>query len=349
MPLATRSTTNPSWLLCGPSTTDLWLPPRSQKKGEWHDLQILATPSGSRRRRLRADRVGFRRGHCGRRRRGRRSAAHRLHAQRNGRSGADHKRRLRYVSPGEAGRGNLHDADAAGANVNTDCETTLGPHNETSIAVNPTNPDNIIGGANDYQLGLNPGGHVSETVLSRAHVSFDGGKTWSEYPLNANSTYQATGDPAVAFDADGHAYYATLGFRFVGPGNAQNPDVLVSNSGDGGKTWDTSESPREAASGRASVTCWTRSTSRRGGTGTRSSPSATSVSARRAHTSAAASTAPSRTTTARRGRAPQLISGDLDDAVRVGANGGVQRTHLRSLHEHRRPDHAAGTRTTPSR
>ena len=126
------------------------------------------------------------------------------------------------------------------ANVNTDCEATAGPHNETSIAVNPTNPNNIIGGANDYQLGLNPGGHVSETVLSTAHVSFDGGKTWSEYPLNANSTYQATGDPAVAFDADGHAYYATLGFRFVGPGNAQNPDVLVSNSGDGGRTWDTS-------------------------------------------------------------------------------------------------------------
>ena len=127
------------------------------------------------------------------------------------------------------------------ANVNTDCDQlTVGPHNETSIAVNPTDPNNIIGGANDYQLGLNPGGHVSETVLSRAHVTFDGGRTWSEYPLNANSAYQATGDPSVAFDAEGHAYYATLGFRFVGPFNAQNPDILVSNSGDGGRTWETS-------------------------------------------------------------------------------------------------------------
>jgi len=127
------------------------------------------------------------------------------------------------------------------ANVNTDCEKGLGeengPHNETSIAVNPSNPLNMIGGANDYQLGLNPGGHVSETVLSRAHVTFDGGKTWSEYPLYSNSAYQATGDPSVAFDATGHAYYATLGFRFVGPFNATNPDVLVANSGDGGKTW----------------------------------------------------------------------------------------------------------------
>jgi hypothetical protein len=128
-------------------------------------------------------------------------------------------------------------ATQTGANVNTDCAPVSGPHNETSIAVNPTNPSNMIGGANDYQLGLNPGGHVSETVLSRAHVTFNGGRTWSEFPLYSNSAYQATGDPAVAFDASGHAYYATLGFRFVGPFNAQNPDVLVANSGDSGKTW----------------------------------------------------------------------------------------------------------------
>ena len=124
------------------------------------------------------------------------------------------------------------------ANVNTDCETTsTGPHNETSIAINPTDPNNMIGGANDYQLAINPGGHVSETVFSRAHVTFDGGKTWSMYPVFSNSSYQGTGDPALAFDAAGHAYYGTLGFRFVGPRNATNPDVLVSNSGDGGKTW----------------------------------------------------------------------------------------------------------------
>jgi hypothetical protein len=130
-------------------------------------------------------------------------------------------------------------ATTSAANVNTDCETN-GPHNETSIAVNPTNPLNMIGGANDYQLGLNPGGHVTETVESRAHVTFDGGRTWSEYPLFANQAYQATGDPALAFDADGHAYYGTLGFRFVGPTSATNPDVLVSNSGDGGRTWTVS-------------------------------------------------------------------------------------------------------------
>ncbi len=142
------------------------------------------------------------------------------------------------TNPAVAGVAICSTATSSDANVNTDCnDGTAGAHNETSIAVDPTNPNHIIGGANDYQLTLNPDGHVSETVLSRAHVTFDGGKTWAEYGLFSNSAYQGTGDPALAFDASGHAYYATLGFRFVGPFNAQNPDVLVSNSGDGGKTW----------------------------------------------------------------------------------------------------------------
>ncbi len=122
-------------------------------------------------------------------------------------------------------------------NVNVSCEGT-GPHNETSIAVNPADPDNLISGANDYQLAINPGGHVAQSTRSRATVSFDGGHSWTVYPIRTTSTYQATGDPAVDFDDAGNAYYATLGFRFVGPANAQNPDVLVSVSKDGGVTWD---------------------------------------------------------------------------------------------------------------
>jgi hypothetical protein len=121
-------------------------------------------------------------------------------------------------------------------NVDTDCEKT-GPSNETSIAVNPTDENNMIGGANDYQLLVNPGGRVAQSVHSRAHVTFDGGRTWSTYPIAFGGTYQATGDPAVAFDAAGRAYYATLGFRFVGQANALTPDILVANSANGGRTW----------------------------------------------------------------------------------------------------------------
>ena len=123
-------------------------------------------------------------------------------------------------------------------NVNTDCEGTA-PHNETSIAVNSTNPLNRIGSANDYQLFLSSGGSVNETIYSRAHVTFDGGQSWTTYPI-AYHGYIATGDPAVSFDAHGTAYLATLGFVFSqGVSGGNTPDVLVAHSTDGGKTWST--------------------------------------------------------------------------------------------------------------
>jgi len=131
------------------------------------------------------------------------------------------------------------------ANVNTDCELTA-PHNETTLAVNPTNPLNIIASANDYQLALTSGGTVKETIFSRAHVTFDGGQTWTTYPIN-DKNYSATGDPAVAFDASGTAYLSTLGFLFSqGRFCCTNPDILVAHSTDGGKTWST---PERVASG----------------------------------------------------------------------------------------------------
>jgi hypothetical protein len=144
-------------------------------------------------------------------------------------------------------------ATSSATNVNTDCEGTPpnpAPHNETTIAVNPTNPLNMIASANDYQLITSSGGTVKETIYSRAHVTFDGGKTWTTYPIDFHS-YIATGDPAVAFDAGGTAYLSTLGFLFSqgkAPG-ATNPDILVAHSTDGGKTWST---PSRVAHGTGS-------------------------------------------------------------------------------------------------
>ena len=121
-------------------------------------------------------------------------------------------------------------------NVNTDCEGNA-PHNETSIAINPTNPQNMIGSANDYQLKLSAGGTVNETTYSRAHVTMDGGQTWTTYPVPYKG-YVATGDPGVAFDASGNAYLSTLGFVWSQGGPlGTNPDILVSTSTDGGMTW----------------------------------------------------------------------------------------------------------------
>lgn len=126
------------------------------------------------------------------------------------------------------------------SNVNTDCaQNTVGPHNESSIAIDPLDGTHMIGGMNDYQLTLNPDGHTAETIQSQAHVTFNGGQSWSNYPVFSNSSWSATGDPSVAFDNAGTVYYATLGFRFIGVKSAQNPDVVVSHSTDGGKSWDT--------------------------------------------------------------------------------------------------------------
>jgi hypothetical protein len=146
-----------------------------------------------------------------------------------------------------SGPGNTAPTSGSVSNVNTDTEDIPGPHNETSIAVNPTNSQNMIGSVNDYQLRLNPGGQVYETVDSRAHVTSDGGKTWTNVPINYNS-YNATGDPSVAFDASGNAYLGTLGFRFSqGKSlNETNADVLVAHSSDGGQTW---SDPVRVASG----------------------------------------------------------------------------------------------------
>jgi hypothetical protein len=117
------------------------------------------------------------------------------------------------------------------ANVNTDCEAVNNPHNETAIAVNPLNPLNMVGSANDYQLKLSSGGSVNETVFSRAHVTFDGGKTWTTYPVPFNG-YSFTGDPSLAFDNAGTVYLTTLADSL-----SNVPDVVVSHSTDGGKNW----------------------------------------------------------------------------------------------------------------
>jgi hypothetical protein len=69
-------------------------------------------------------------------------------------------------------------------------------------------------------------------------VTFDGGRTWTEYPIPFNpDQYNGTVNSAVAFDADGTAYLATMAYQALPNGNATAPDIVVAHSTDGGSSW----------------------------------------------------------------------------------------------------------------
>jgi FlgD Ig-like domain len=83
---------------------------------------------------------------------------------------------------------------------------------ETGIAINPMNPDNIIGVAQ---------------APCRFYASSDGGETWTNGFLD--DPYDL-GDPSVVFDGDGNAYYCYIGLW-------SHTGIFVNRSTDGGYTW----------------------------------------------------------------------------------------------------------------
>jgi hypothetical protein len=120
------------------------------------------------------------------------------------------------------------------------------PQNETAIAVDPNNANRIVAGANDY-ASRTWSCSVSGTPCSAlgdgysgTYFSNDGGQTWccsSSDPQHlgtlipgvtrlAGGQYDAGGDPAVAWDSRGHAYYAGLGFN-----RASAPNTVTVNRG----------------------------------------------------------------------------------------------------------------------
>src|SRR5690348_234728 len=122
--------------------------------------------------------------------------------------------------------------------VNVSRDTTA--QNETPLAVNPTNPSNLLTGNNDWNY--NDGCGVN--------ASFDGGKTWTKTlpqgfipgvtrftddpGVPGTGKYDFGGDPAVAFGPNGTAYFACFGYQASSPYGVV---LLVSRSFDGGETW----------------------------------------------------------------------------------------------------------------
>ena len=145
-------------------------------------------------------------------------------------------------------------------NVLVNQDTAAAPQNETAIAVDPNNPNRIVGGANDYvtrtwdcTVDGTPCSALGDGY-SGTYYSNNGGSTWccnsnpnSDYTPTTDPSqigtqipgverlvggeYDAGGDPSVAFDSQGHVYYCGLGFNRTSP-----PNTVAVNKGtfDGG-------------------------------------------------------------------------------------------------------------------
>lgn len=133
-----------------------------------------------------------------------------------------------------------------------------GPAAEVSLAVNPLDPLNLVGGSKDFTLGEDERCGVYN-VWSGVYTSFDGGRTWAHQLLpghpgdereTALSAYACGSDPVLAFGPDGTVYYSSIHLTVdpaagppvpqLGPlwgGDTVNAGIAVTRSLDGGVTW----------------------------------------------------------------------------------------------------------------
>ena len=143
---------------------------------------------------------------------------------------------------------------APAVTVNQD---TLGaPQNEPAIAVDPNNADRIVVGSNDYitrtwtcTIDGTPCSALGD-AYSGTYYSNDGGATWCCVATDPShlgtlipgverltgGIYDAGGDPSLAFDSQGHVFFAGLGFD-----RTAAPNTVAVNKGtfdsEGALTW----------------------------------------------------------------------------------------------------------------
>ncbi|MCH8851571.1 MAG: exo-alpha-sialidase, partial [Planctomycetes bacterium] len=92
--------------------------------------------------------------------------------------------------------------------------------NEPSIAINPTNPDNIVIGWRQFD-------NVNSDFRQAGNAySFDGGLTWTNLPVLTPGVFRS--DPVLDSDNDGNIYYYSLKSNFL---------IDMFKSTDGGLNW----------------------------------------------------------------------------------------------------------------
>ena len=103
---------------------------------------------------------------------------------------------------------------------------------ELSVAINPSDPDNLV------IVSLAAGPPEGPGTTNYAYVSRDGGRSWMTVP-QPNPDGRTQGDDAVVFDGRGTAYRSYISFegiRVARPRKAWN-GIFVSRSDDGGESW----------------------------------------------------------------------------------------------------------------
>src|SRR2546425_8542530 len=112
--------------------------------------------------------------------------------------------------------------------------TSTLPQNEPSVAVNPSNPQHLVAGANDQLLTRN---------WLAVYTSSDSGLTWTNglIPMTgALGSFQDASDPAVSFSENGTLYYSGVAFNVAVRSNtavAVDGTIFVSKSTDNGSSF----------------------------------------------------------------------------------------------------------------
>jgi hypothetical protein len=110
---------------------------------------------------------------------------------------------------------------------------TPGWFTEPGIAVNPSNPQQVVAVFQD-----------------NAHAAYspDAGHTWDSAQDVAPKNFRVSGDVSTTFDSKGHAFICYIAFDKLGSFNywahgATRNGIFVRRSLDGGKTWDPDHIP----------------------------------------------------------------------------------------------------------
>lgn len=138
-----------------------------------------------------------------------------------------HEHRSSLLAPGSGGNAVL--STPAWTNILA-CPPGDFYSSEVDITLNPTNPLQVFGGANDQGNGAAGG-------INGTYYSADGGNTWGKsmgMPSLGGTGYGAWGDPSIAFDTLGHAVYGCI--YDTGCGNIACA-VASYQSSDGGANW----------------------------------------------------------------------------------------------------------------